>query len=101
MGARSGGKVDEDRVHGSESGGAYVFGDADQLAGTLEVCHAHAFADGIFAGPEFARCGLADDDDVLVRTVFAGVEGTAAHDGNAEELEVVGGDLGVRDLVLV
>jgi hypothetical protein len=31
MGARPGGKVDKYRVHGSESSGAYVFGDADHL----------------------------------------------------------------------
>src|SRR6185295_14484977 len=82
MGARSGGEIDEDRVHGSKSSGAYVFGDADQFVVELVVSDAHALTEGVFAGPEFARRGLADDDEVLVGTVFAGVEGTAADDGN-------------------
>ena len=48
------------------------------------VGNSHAFADRIFTGPELARRGLADDDDVLFRTALARVEPAATHNGNAE-----------------
>src|SRR4051794_37672399 len=95
---RSGGKINEGRVYRPETRGAYILRYTHYLLIDVRLGHPHTLSDRVFARPESTRCGLADDNDVLVPSVLAWVEPAAADDRNTEKLEVVRRNFRVGDL---